>query len=170
MIVHKFEFNFFETEIIASDKLKETIDKAQFHLYKKENVLTTWGLQNQEFQEKAIEDLKPFLLDFGKQINQPKAVVQDVWCQKYSVDQHHGTHIHGVGAHEYSFIWYINCSEQSSNTVFFNPGFPYVNTDYVKIKPKQNKFILFPGYIPHEVEKNSDNERCIVSGNIKFYG
>ena len=170
MITHKFEFNFFETEIVASDELKQIIQKTNFHVYKKENVLSTWGLEKQEFQQKTIEELKPFLFNFAKQINQPNLTVQEIWCQKYSVDQHHGTHIHGVNDHEYSFIWYINCSELSSDTVFFNPGFPYVNTDSIKIKPKQNKFILFPGYIPHEVEKNKDNERCVISGNIKYHG
>ena len=67
-----------------------------------------------------------------------------------------------------SFIWYIDCTEQSANTIFYNPGFPYCSYFETKIKPEKNKIVFFDSFIPHEVENNNDTKRCIISGNFKI--
>jgi hypothetical protein len=66
------------------------------------------------------------------------------------------------------FVLYVSETKNSSNTCFFNPGYPYVHTHEYISKPKKGKIILFDKAIPHSVEPNKDEERLIVSGNIVF--
>jgi hypothetical protein len=90
--------------------------------------------------------------------------LEDVWIQKYNKLQFHDLHIHGQN--NYSFVWYIDCSEKSSKTIFHNPGYPYIDTQRVEVIPSKGKFILFDGVIPHYVLPNNDSKRLIVSGNL----
>ena len=50
---------------------------------------------------------------------------------------------------------------------FFDVGYPYVDINKPKdFKFKPGTFLLFPGYMPHEVRPNRTDNRLIVSGNL----
>ena len=57
---------------------------------------------------------------------------------------------------------------KSSATRFYPPGYPYiVFNEFIDIYPKVGKLVVFPGYLPHEVLPNKDDERLIMSANIE---
>ena len=87
------------------------------------------------------------------------------WVQKY-VNKKHCMHVHGEDNSKLSFVWYVNTSEKSSPITFYNPGFPYSDFWVKEIYPKNNKFLIFNSYIPHEVAYNTDSGRMAISGNI----
>ena len=95
-----------------------------------------------------------------------KATLIDTWIQQYNENQFHDVHIHGEG-HLLSFVWYIDCTKNSSKTIFHNQGYPYINTNRLEITPEKNKLILFDGTIPHYVLPNKDTTRLVISGNLK---
>ena len=94
--------------------------------------------------------------------------VTKMWIQHYNPGDTHAVHVHGPHSHDWSFLCYISCSENSSDTVFYNPGFPYIDNQRVKIKPKVGRVCLFNGGLPHEVLHNLDTTRMVVSGNLVF--
>jgi len=89
------------------------------------------------------------------------------WVQKYEKEDYHELHTHGASNKLKSFVLYLNCTDKSSEIIFYQPGYPLIHDlKPIHVKPKKGLLILFPSYIPHEVLKNKDNERLILSGNI----
>ena len=37
----------------------------------------------------------------------------------------------------------------------------------IDVQAKQNRLVIFPGYIPHQVPPNKDEERIIFSANFE---
>ena len=82
----------------------------------------------------------------------------DCWGGLYKVGHHAEIHDHWPAL--YSFVYYVNVSEECSPLVLTDCGFYY-------IKPKNGLLTVFPGWIKHFVPKqDSSHERIIVSGNI----
>ena len=67
-----------------------------------------------------------------------------------------------------NFIYYIDGTKNSSPTLFYNLGYPYVEISRHKVSPEKGKLVFFLGCLPHEVRNNGDTKRLIVSGNIAF--
>ena len=87
------------------------------------------------------------------------------WIQKYSKYGYHSIHTHHP-KHK-SFVWFIQGNKNSSPISFFDVGYPYVDVNKPKdFKFKPGTFLLFPGYMPHEVKPNRTDNRLIVSGNL----
>jgi hypothetical protein len=63
---------------------------------------------------------------------------------------------------------YVDCSENSAPTIFYNVGYPYIQHDLVNIHPVIGRLVVFQGAIPHEVPPNTDDKRLVISGNISF--
>ena len=106
----------------------------------------------------VLEKLYPILRNFNLKLNH-------CWVQRYSKYGHHSVHTHHP-KHK-SFVWFIEGNKNSSPISFYDVGYPYVDIN----KPKDFEFIpgtllLFPGYMPHEVRPNKNNNRLIVSGNL----
>lgn len=93
------------------------------------------------------------------------------WVQKYNNEDYHDIHTHGTQDNHYSFIIYIDCSKNSSVTLFYALGYPY--TSYVGkspygIKPEKGRIILFNSFLPHGLVPNKDEKRLVLSGNITY--
>lgn len=143
--------------------------------YTKEQMLSSFFNKNKEkdmefktlfkklYGEWVIKFLKKILEEKLQQLD-----LVDIWCQKYIKESRHGIHVHNSDNSLISFIWYIDCSPKSANTIFYNPGFPHCSYFEKSVKPEKNKIIFFDSYIPHEVENNNDTKRCIISGNFKI--
>ena len=141
----------------------------EFYNYVRDYPLNKFEYNNNSFYIKQKEDqeLLKQVDTYVKPIaDEHNSVLDNTWIQHYDKGHFHDLHIHGSGEF-LSFIWYIDCTENSSSTTFFNQGYPYIETHKLIIKPKKNKFILFDGTIPHLVSPNKDTTRLIVSGNLK---
>jgi hypothetical protein len=119
-----------------------------------------------EMTMKCVED---FFIEIGKRINKTSLQLLKIWVQRYGQYSHHAIHIHAADAHNYSFVFYVDCTEKSAGTMFYSVGYPYVDHTNVKVLPKKGRCVVFPGAMPHEALPNQDNKRVIVSGNIVYF-
>ena len=119
------------------------------------------------FSFQTNEQIKKYLMEIIKELNCKEYKIENIWIQKYDNNDFHDCHIHNSKL--FSFIIYIDCSENSSETLFYNVGYPYVSVKKYRVKPKTGRCVVFHGAIPHTALPNKDNKRLIVSGNIKFY-
>ena len=113
------------------------------------------------------KEIQTYLLEITKNLNCKEYRIENTWIQKYDNNDFHDCHIHNPNS--FSFVLYIDCTEDSSETMFYNVGYPYVTTDTYRVKPKSGRCVVFHGAIPHTALPNKDDKRLIVSGNIKFY-
>ena len=164
--------NIYESYLEANEQVINFINKIN---YKKGQMLSTFHnldeKNDSEFKDLFKELYSEWVVQFLKKNLQKKfkkLELIDIWCQKYEKESRHGIHLHHENCDHISFIWYIDCTEQSANTIFYNPGFPYCSYFETKIKPEKNKIVFFDSFIPHEVENNNDTKRCIISGNFKI--
>ena len=83
--------------------------------------------------------------------------------------------IHDHRAWQYVAVYYAQ-AEDTGEIVFYNPAnvtescdnfSPFINP--ISIAPKDGDLIVFPAWIPHEVEVNKSNkDRINISMNIRF--
>jgi len=110
----------------------------------------------------------PFFIAIGKQLKKSGMEVLKMWVQKYEQGAYHPVHVHATDKYSYSFVFYVDCTDESAPTMFYNLGFPYVDHQAYKIRPKKGRCVLFPGAMPHEALPNNDDRRLIVSGNLVY--
>ena len=156
MIDHSFKFEILEFNIEIKKSFKEKI---------KNWPLTKYSFNKNSYgdkdQTKLLNLIKEELSDFSKKLN---ILLVETWIQKYQKNNFHDLHIHP--GTDYSFVWYIECTEKSSKTVFFSPGYPYIDKHKLEVYPNSGKLILFSSFIPHHVLPNDDETRLIISGNF----
>lgn len=124
---------------------------------------------NLELVRLTMECLESFFIEAGKRLGKSSLQVLKMWIQRYGQAAYHPIHVHGLGQFDYSFAFYIDCTETSGHTMFYNVGYPYVDHTNFKIEPKIGRCVLFPGSMPHEAMPNRDDRRMIVSGNIVYF-
>ena len=112
------------------------------------------------------KEIQTYLLEILKQLKCKQYEIENTWVQKYNNNDFHDCHIHNPNG--FSFVLYIDCTEVSSETMFYNVGYPYFTINNFKIKPKIGRCVVFHGAIPHTALPNKDDKRLIVSGNIIF--
>jgi len=165
---HFFTYSF--VEMIAPFTIKN-LSKIKFKKNKNDKMQTTFYHNNAIIEEDDFAEYKQNLIKFinisGEILNFTFDLFSSSWFQKYSNGQHHPLHIHGTQKTMYSLIHYLKVSKKSSTTNFYPPGYPYLgNEQKIKITPENNKIIIFPSWIPHEVEYNNDIVRTIFSANF----
>jgi uncharacterized protein (TIGR02466 family) len=95
-------------------------------------------------------------------------------------------HTNSVHTHDNSFVsgaYYIKASEGQGNITFYKSysqdfiiasqavvdRYTPISASAITFKPKTGKLIMFPGWLPHGVERNeSDENRISISFNIKL--
>jgi len=108
----------------------------------------------------------PILKNLRKQVisilNRKKLILTNNWAQLYNSNDYHGVHIHSGS--DYSGIIYV---KGETPTIFYDRNFGHYCEKF-----ENNKMILFPSWIPHEVKPIQSNEnRLIISFNTKVnYG
>lgn len=143
---------------VKSIKLKE-YDFQSNSFYSKE--------KEGELKEKTFKELENYIYRIIKDLNYSRHEFKNVWIQKYNKPgSFHDCHIHDP--YSYSFVLYVDCSKDSAETMFYNPGYPFYDIHKIKVKPEKGRCIIFNGAIPHAALPNFDKKRLIVSGNIKF--
>lgn len=164
-----FDISFYEMEVsFNNEQVLQFIQNVQMS---KLQMLTTFGKDNQILQKEEMKDFKNHLFYFldifvKKALGKNKFSIIDSWIQCYSENSYHPLHIHGVEHNQWSLIYYIQASKNSSHTNIYGPGHPYIDFEKKTVQPKTNKLVLFPSSLPHDVEPNRDNERIILSANL----
>ena len=118
------------------------------------------------FSFQTNDQIQEYLLEILKTLNCKEYKIENTWIQKYDNNDFHDCHIHNPNG--FSFVLYIDCTDNSSESMFYNVGYPYFSINNFKIKPKIGRCVVFHGAIPHTALPNKDDKRLIVSGNIKF--
>ena len=160
MFEHNFVYTIIE-EFVEVDK--ETLKQImEIKLTKDDNVpdmnLTSYYNRSLSFDN----FIKNKLLNVFKKYN---LTLKDSWVQKYLKNNYHSLHTHDV-LHK-SFVWFIQGDKNSSPLYFYDVGYPVVDTNQsIKINFVPGTLVIFPGFIPHEVRPNKNNNRLIVSGNV----
>lgn len=158
MIDHSFKSMIKEYKIIPDNYFIEYIKSFELKDLKE-------NINNYDSNENIILDLKKQVSESLKNIfTEHKCKLIDIWIQKYKLNSYHSLHIHGNG-NVFSFVWFMDCTESSSELIFHNPGYPYIVTNTLIIKPEIGKLIFFDGSIPHYVPPNKDTKRLVISGN-----
>tara|TARA_R110000796_G_scaffold124064_2_gene238481 strand:- start:1646 stop:2131 length:486 start_codon:yes stop_codon:yes gene_type:complete len=160
MLKHSFTYTIIEDYIDVDPKSKEVIKKIKLKDDEKIPGMnqTSFYDINESLNKLVIKKLGPLLKSFDLKLNY-------CWVQKYLKYGHHSIHTHHP-KHK-SFVWFIEGDKNSSPLSFYDVGYPYVDIN----TPKDFKFVpgtllLFPGYMPHEVRPNKNNNRLVVSGNL----
>lgn len=105
---------------------------------------------------------EPLNVNWPDKTNQARTTfIINLWGMKYTYSQEAIPHNHYPSA--WSFIYYLKVENPGELVFFDNTEF---NTPTVKITPKNNMIILFPGYMMHAVAKQPPGVRYCVAGNI----
>jgi hypothetical protein len=160
----KFETNIYTTNIKLNKKFLSLFE--DMHLEEQGDNKNNY--YKKQFSDKIKEQtIYSFLEKPIKNILNANFRLDSWWVQKYEKENFHKLHTHGASPNLKSFVLYLNCTEKSSEIVFYQPGHPLIeDCKPIHIKPIKGLLIVFPSYIPHEVLKNKDNERLILSGNV----
>ena len=139
-----------------------SLDKQINHLieFDKGRKVSNIGGYQSNFINFGFDELLSFVLNDAKNIpllKDKKFKLAGFWLNVNKGHHYNSIHVHA-----------IQTSDKSANTNFYPPGWPYVCNEESKIsiKPKNNKLIVFPSYLPHEVEINKDKTRLIFSANF----
>lgn len=130
----------------------------------------------QEFFQFIAESAEPVLQAYD--IQKPKILINAAWVNfNQGKGQHNQTHIHdGI----LSGVFFVQTPQGSGNLNIMNPamnclwqGHNMANSrnhhtaEVAYIQPKAGKLYLWPSYLPHSVDSNSDDvERISISFNI----
>lgn len=169
----KFEFKqtLFIKKIDVDEKLINEIENIKMRRYGK-SINNYMRLDESTIQKSQFffNYLKKFIDEICIELGKTKFFVRTFWFQDYSGESDKiDTHVHHCGSvDEYSFIFYIKCTEKSAHTIFHAPGYPYTTDEAISIKPEKGLCVFFPGYLPHESDANYDKTRFVMSGNIRF--
>ena len=164
---HLFNTSFLEMDIPLQFNNYGTIP-----LEKYPDNATSYFINRNIIEEQSLQNYKNELIKYiniaGEVLNFYFDRFTRSWFQKYEKINYHPLHTHGSEEGLFCCIHYIQTSDKSANTNFYTPGWPYVCNEESKIsiKPKNNKLIVFPSYLPHEVEINKDKTRLIFSANF----
>ena len=156
---HSFIYSIIE-EFVEVDK--ESLKQINKIKLKKDDNIPDMNLTSYYDKNKSFDDFLKNKLN--KVFEKYKLTLKDSWVQKYLKNNYHSLHTHDVKTK--SFVWFIQGDKNSSPLYFYDVGFPMVDTNQsIKINFVPGKLIIFPGFIPHEVRPNKNNNRLIVSGN-----
>ena len=147
-----------------------------FRDYNNQNNFLRVREKDKPYYDTLFRFLRPSFLKLVKGAGYKDYNIKEYWQQKYGKGDFHDLHCHSVDKPEFSFVYFINASSDSSPTKFFLPGYPYIKVEnqgtlqhIIKIDAKIGRLIIFNSFIPHAVDPNKDDEREIISGNMAYY-
>lgn len=112
-------------------------------------------------------ELDNFFKEIAEDLKFTSFKITQTWIQKYNKNHFHDCHTHDLT--NFSFIYYLDCTKNSSDTLFYNPLYPYYHFNQYRVKPEKGKCVVFSGAIPHAALPNKDDKRLILSGNLNFF-
>jgi hypothetical protein len=162
------ELNFTHTIFIEDKELSNKFNNYvnSIKLERDFEQLNNFNESSTEFNKLVNVELENIFNSVCERLNKTRYDLLHTWVQKYDNHDWHQVHVHNPT--DYSFIYFIDCTKDSSPTTFYTPGHPYVMEEPIHVVAKKGRCVIFKGGIPHEVRPNNDNVRKVVSGNIKF--
>ena len=155
----------FNLDIRQLEQLAYIIDSHKHEEARRSNVkawMTNWFLHKQypivnDVCNKAIEIVKSVTKNDQKGTLE-KFFTFDCWGAIYEQHQHTLPHTHGPAL--WSWCYYIQVPDNAPPL--------YFREAKLKVYPKPNEIVIFPGHVIHEVPKASEmtGERIILAGNI----
>ena len=160
----------------SSDLLTRLRKIILFRDYNNENNYLSVREKDKPFYGTLFKFLRPSFLKIVQELGYKDYNIKEYWQQKYRKGDFHDLHCHSVDRPEFSFVYFINASSDSSPTKFFLPGYPYIKIENqgnlqhtIEIEAKIGRLIVFNSFIPHAVDPNKDDDREIISGNMAYY-
>ena len=154
---HTFEYNIFEEYLNIDKEILKNIKKYPLNKYN----MNSNNFSNKD--KKLLNMVKKKLKDI---FEKHKLNIIDCWIQLYLKNDYHSIHTHFATQKDYSFVWFIDGDKKSSPVIFHEVGYPLINNNkQIKFDFKPGTLLIFPGFIPHEVPPNKNNNRLIISGN-----
>lgn len=166
MEIFNFNFPIFLKDLSLNNDYIDIVKKKSLKKYDF-NKNNFFDANDIDFSIITNNQIQIYLLEILKELKCKNYSIENTWVQKYDNNDFHDCHIHNPNG--FSFLLYIDCTNDSAETMFYNVGYPYFTTNNFKIKPKVGRCVVFHGAIPHTALPNKDNKRLIVSGNIKFF-
>tara|TARA_R100001086_G_scaffold214449_1_gene130484 strand:+ start:656 stop:1171 length:516 start_codon:yes stop_codon:yes gene_type:complete len=97
--------------------------------------------------------------------------ITHIWRNKYTNHHYQEPHIHAEAGVQFSFIIYEKVNKP--HTVFYNPAKYLIDAADAHFvlreftpEVRKGQIIVFPSYIEHMVDRNSD--QVTISGNLNF--
>jgi len=175
--IHEFKTKIYEGHISFNQNKVLQLLKSRDNIISREKYMSTSYLKEKNILlckgfEFLLEECKSFYNYVAKENNYKTVRVTSSWFQIYDKGDFHDTHIHDISNrvyHFWNFIFYIECSTNSSNTIILEPGYPYIDSNKrIAIKPTIGGCVGFPGHLPHYVEPSHSDKRVILSSNVEF--
>jgi len=166
----KFEQKFYLTNININSEFVSLINSIKLRRVDSHHTSYFDTNENVDLSKLIFKFLENDFILFLKHLNLKTFKLINWWVQKYNKDDFFELHTHGISKNLYSFVLYIDCTEDSAPINFYPPLYPYYMEKPIVIKPTKGMFILFPSYLPHSVSLNNDFKRLILSGNITCHG
>lgn len=162
------ELNFTHTIFIEDKELSNKFNNYvnSIKLERDFEQLNNFNESSTEFNKLVNVELENIFNSVCERLNKTRYDLLHTWVQKYDNHDWHQVHVHNPT--DYSFIYFIDCTKDSSPTTFYTPGHPYVMEEPIHVVAKKGRCVIFKGGIPHEVRPNNDSVRKVVSGNVRF--
>lgn len=162
------ELNFTHTIFIEDKELSNKFNNYvnSIKLERDFEQLNNFNESSTEFNKLVNVELENIFNSVCERLNKTRYDLLHTWVQKYDNHDWHQVHVHNPT--DYSFIYFIDCTKDSSPTTFYTPGHPYVMEEPIHVVAKKGRCVIFKGGIPHEVRPNNDSIRKVVSGNVRF--
>jgi hypothetical protein len=167
-----FDISIYEinTDFTNNQSLITFLNKTKIHTT--ESVYTTFYEYPNILFDSNLINFKDFIFSYlyifcKNVLNKEKFIITESWFQKYLKDSYHDIHVHHCKENSYSLIFYVDATNNSSVTNFYIPGFPYTPEIIKSFVAEKNKLVTFPGYLPHKVPLNKDEQRIIFSANFE---
>ena len=167
LITHTFSTSLYHKDLEPSEKLEEFCKNYSLKNISEHNTSFFEPLQK-ELADLLMPVIKNFFQEVGSKYGYVGMELKHTWIQHYETAHSHRIHIHSVFPDDWSFVYYVDCGEDSAETVFYNYGYPYIDHGVYKVKPKRGRCVLFPGAMSHEAQPNREDKRMVISGNLSF--
>jgi uncharacterized protein (TIGR02466 family) len=142
---------------------------------KKSNNICNENIQSMEpLKNKIFEALEHTVKGYFPHYYPFNPVMYNGWVQSHKRGEM--LHVHDHGGVILACVYYVKAPEDSGDLLLIDPR-GAVNWDwesdgfdgakYKRIKPKEGKLVIFPGYVLHAVDPNNSNEeRVSIAINI----
>ena len=125
--------------------------------------MTEWKItspQIERLKAYVVNELHKFLPNSMVRQDQDMEVIwRDFWGNIYRKGDYAKSHHHKPSP--FSFVYFLKTKWYDSPLIFSDFG--------RRIRPKEGRFVIFPGYLMHAVPKHRYNEsRITLSGNLHY--
>lgn len=133
-------------------------------------------------EDKILNQANNCLKDFGFRTDLCFVDIENFWFNINKQNHTNSVHIHDNAF--VSGVYYLQAEEKQGSINFYKnqildyavvsqapiDNFTPISASAISFQPKTGKLIMFPGWMPHGVERNElDKDRISVSFNVKIF-